>query len=199
MTSFGFGEGINFGQFWSRIELVVRSGFWFLIAYLGLILGLRVLVFSPYRMASNSMLPQLRVGELILAYKLPFLINKWIQVDMSGESGAPSRGSVVIVQLPHTSFFSVRRVMGLEGDKVQLQDGKVILNDQVADHFPAKILLTAGAGLTLDPMMVPPGYVFVVSDNRVDEKDATRAMLIPQDHIIGYVFLLWWRRLALVG
>src|SRR5580658_3967910 len=93
------------------------------------VLLLRSFVFEPFRIPSDSMMPTLLDGDFIIVNKyayglrLPVLNRKVIAV------GEPQRGDVVVFRYPRdprTNF--IKRLVGLPGDHVVVQDNRIIIN-----------------------------------------------------------------------
>ncbi len=123
------------------------------IVYALLIAGVfRTLFFQPFWIPSGSMKPTLLIGDFLFVNKMaygysyascPSLIIPsvglnidaadicgWMQSDndriMGGE---PERGDVIVFRHPVTGRDYIKRLIGLPGDKVQIRDGVIILND----------------------------------------------------------------------
>ena len=100
------------------------------------VLIFRSFFFSPFTIPSESMLPQLMNGDYLIAskwpygysrYSLPFgvpLIPGRIFAD------EPERGDIVIFKHPIDKTDYIKRVIALPGDRVRLENGRVILNGE---------------------------------------------------------------------
>jgi signal peptidase I len=119
-----------------------------------LVLGLHSLVAKPFYIPSESMMPNLLVGDRLLVSKYPygwsyispsFHILPFIRGRLLGR--LPERGDIVIVTPPagsHTSEDLIKRVIGLPGDTIQLTGGRLWLN--------GKPVLTQDMGYRLMPV-----------------------------------------------
>ncbi len=96
---------------------------------LGLVLVLRSFMIEPFQIPSKSMVPTLKVGDFILVCKwsyglrLPVLGTKIFDVD------SPKRGDVVVFFPPHEERYFIKRLVGLPGDKIQVINGKLYVNN----------------------------------------------------------------------
>jgi signal peptidase I len=180
-----------------------------------LALLLRAAVGSPFHVASASMLPTLRPGDEILVSKLAF------------RAAAPRRGEVIVFRrTPEMGDVGpadlVKRVIGLPGDRVEVRQGQLLLNDWPVPRCDAGVyphlvadettlgrltveFLEGQAYLTfLTPFArpfprftVPPGELFVLGDNRHQSADSRawndgRGAGVPLSAVEGRV----WRLLA---
>lgn len=98
-------------------------------------LVLRVLVFQPYTIPSESMEPGLLKGDYIVVSKWSYGWSRHsIPFSPPLPAGrimgrAPERGDVVVFQLPRDiSQTYIKRIIGLPGDRVQVRDGVVFVN-----------------------------------------------------------------------
>lgn len=112
-----------------------RGGFvWFIIKLLLVVLALRVFVFAPFSIPSESMLPRLMNGDYLLAAKWPYGYSRHsLPFDLPLPTGrvlasAPERGDVVIFKHPVDGRDYIKRVIGLPGDSVGVLGGQVVLN-----------------------------------------------------------------------
>ena len=121
------------------------SGFvWFLIKLLLAVLVLRVFVFSPFSIPSESMLPRLMNGDYLLAAKWPYGFSRHsLPFDLPLPAGrvlasAPERGDVVIFKHPVDGSDYIKRVIGLPGDNVAVVGGQVVLNGELVRREPLR-------------------------------------------------------------
>ncbi|MFO6447060.1 signal peptidase I [Erythrobacter sp. NE805] len=107
---------------------------WFLVKLLIAVLAFRTLVFAPFTIPSESMLPGLMNGDYLIAAKWPYGISRRsLPFDLPLPEGrllpaSPRRGDVVIFQHPVDGRDYIKRVIGLPGDRVAVIGGQVVLN-----------------------------------------------------------------------
>ena len=95
---------------------------------------IRSFVFAPFYIPSGSMLPALYIGDYVMVSKWPYGFSRysfpWGFPSFDGRmfGGLPSRGDIVVFRAPGTDEDFIKRVIGLPGDTVAVQDGMLILN-----------------------------------------------------------------------
>lgn len=181
-------------------------------AVLGLGAGLmvRAFLFQPFNTSSTSMEPSLMMGDYFFVSKSAYLMRD------------PEQGEIAVFRLPsNPSVESVKRVVGLPGDFVQMKDGVLWINGapvrlEPVEFAPAgtqggKAMLYRetlpngrsyvvadsvpwGAGDTIETITVPPDMYFVLGDNRDNSQDNRYAQtgLVPRNSFIGPVALRFW-------
>ena len=99
---------------------------------------------EPFYVPSGSMEPTLLIGDALLASKYPYgygTASLPIQIILP-ETGRvfgdmPNRGDVVVFRWPgDRSQTWVKRVVGLPGDRIQLRQGQLFINDRAAALKP---------------------------------------------------------------
>ncbi len=96
---------------------------------------LRSLIFAPFSIPSESMLPRLLIGDYLFVTKWNYGYSRWslpygfppVPGRLFGRD--PTRGDVVVFRSPGPDDHDViKRVIGLPGDTIQVRRGQVILN-----------------------------------------------------------------------
>ena len=99
----------------------------------------RTFFYDPYNIPSESMLPTLMTGDYIFVSKMSYGYSKYstpfINADIfSGrvlEGAGPERGDVVVFKLPRDGKTDyIKRIMGLPGDRLQMQNGRLFINGE---------------------------------------------------------------------
>jgi signal peptidase I len=131
----------------------------------------------------------------------------------------PDRGDVVVFSYsnqPDTSY--VKRVIGLPGDKIQISGGKLLINEAPLDYVlesPGNsddnpnpesfdIYLESDLGAhrrvifqknredqNFGPLVVPPGEIFLLGDNRDASDDSRYWGTVPIGQVYGKVLFVW--------
>lgn len=128
------------------------------------------------RVDGFSMRPTLNDGEYVLVNKLAYRL------------GEPERGDIIVFRFPidPTEDF-IKRVIGLPGDKVVIDNGKVLVN-----NVPLEEPYIAAAPQYEGIWDIPGGHLFVLGDNRNDSSDSHAWGLLPEENVIGKALLIYW-------
>lgn len=105
----------------------------------------------------------------------------------------PQRGEVVVFKYPKDpSQNFIKRVIGLPGETIEIKDGqiKVYKGDEIKVLDESKYLSLDTSG-SLRAELKEDEY-FVLGDNRPFSFDSRRFGVLPEDNIIGRVFLRAW-------
>ena len=135
-------------------------------------LVVRTYIFEPVKVDGRSMDATLLDGEVMFVTKFDYLQE------------GPERFDVVICHYPdrgNTNF--VKRVVGLPGDIVAVQNGLLIVNGVVYEEE----YITHRPNYTLEPYTVPEGHYFVLGDNRSNSNDSHLIGPRPAEMIVGHV------------
>lgn len=145
---------------------------------------LRFFVAEPHKVSGRSMVPNFQDGDYIITNKI------------SARAGEFQRGEVVILQNPrNTDQVFIKRVIGLPGERISLQNGAVLINGRpITENYlprgtrtPGESFLTEG-----EEVVVPEGQYFVIGDNRTGSSDSREWGPVSADLFIGTAFLRYW-------
>lgn len=126
-------------------------------------LAARAWLGEPIYIASDSMAPTLTRGHHLLLDKVTFRLRP------------PRRGEIISFRSPvGEEHGSVKRVIAVPGDTVELREKKVYLNGEPQYEVYAYYARPGEklAGDTLGPLTVPEGAVFLLGDNRDNSSDS---------------------------
>lgn len=99
-------------------------------------LFIRWILVEPFRIPSGSMIPTLLIGDQLVVNKLVFGPNiPWTTIKL-WLPRPPRRGEVVVFRYPENPQVDyIKRVVGLPGDKIEIRDGILFINDQKVEKI----------------------------------------------------------------
>lgn len=193
------------------------QGIQFIVSVLVIVVFMITFVIQAFRVPSESMENTLLIGDFLLADKLHFAksggLGSWLL-----PYRPIRRGDVVVFRYPvdPTQYF-VKRVIGLPGDRIRLENKMVFVNgsllrenyvihsmpnlEMYRDDFP----LHAGMPPDVDrrwrreldrhvdrgELVVPQGEYFVMGDNRDQSLDSRYWGFVPRGNIMGRPLLIY--------
>ena len=94
-----------------------------------------------------------------------------------------------VVELKKESY--IKRVIGVAGDHIKIENGKVYLNEEELEEPYLRDGVTTDGKIFSD-IVVPEGYVFAMGDNRGNSTDCREFGCIPVDRIESKVWIRFW-------
>jgi signal peptidase I len=182
----------------------LRSGIGLVLISSAVALCFRFFVLEDFRIASNSMQPNLFAGDLVFVSKPHFSLRLPFSTYEVLRFRAPHRSEVVAFSLPdHANETFVKRVIGIAGDKIEIKNGKVLVNGtpygyeekgsvwyEVTPETKYSLRWVEEAK-DFGPVEVPKDRFFVLGDNREDSVDSRIWGPIPYSCLKGKVALVW--------
>ena len=159
-----------------------------------LALGFRSLLFEPFNIPSGSMIPTLLVGDYLFVSKYSYGYSRYsfpfgmAPIDGRIFETPPDRGDVAVFRQPQNeSVAFIKRIVGLPGDRIQVTDGVLRIND-VAVNRVRKGFATASDGYNVIRFAVyqetlPNGKSYLIQERSDDDVlDNTNVFLVPDGH-----------------
>jgi signal peptidase I len=155
-----------------------------IVASLILAFGIRWFVAEPRYIPSESMVPTLEVNDRLMVEKISYLFNP------------PHRGDIIVFwpteglrqRSPETKDAFIKRVVGVPGDKVEIRNGIVYINDEpLREEY-----ILEKPNEDWGPQVVPPDSYFVMGDNRNNSFDSRFWGFVPRENIIGRAAFRFW-------
>jgi signal peptidase I len=147
-----------------------------------------------YEVKGSSMEPSFEHGQRLLVNKAVYHFRE------------PQRGEVIVFQPPGGSIPNftehiialftrkqsdiplIKRIIALPGDTIEIKEGKVYVNGQAIDEPYIK----AAPSYTMTIREIPEGEYFALGDNRNNSYDSHSWGTLPQENIIGKVWISIW-------
>lgn len=172
----GAGEVVSRASEWKTVFVEYAQALVIAAVLAGFII---TFVVQSFLVQGHSMEPTLHNAERLFVNKFIYRFTE------------PQRGDVVVFRYPaDESRKFIKRVIGLPGDVVAIEDGTVYVNGKALDEpyiaekpyrgFPASV--------------VPEGTYFVLGDNRNNSEDSRYPDVgfVPRKNIVGKAFVVWW-------
>ncbi|MBW4463884.1 MAG: signal peptidase I [Pegethrix bostrychoides GSE-TBD4-15B] len=167
---------------WVKLRQSQRENLQILLIALALAILIRLFIAEPRYIPSDSMEPTLLVGDRLVVEKLSYRLHP------------PQTGDIVVFQppiqfqeqfgfLPDKAF--IKRVIGTAGDRVQVQEGVVYLNDQPL----SEAYIAEPPAYEMPMVQVPADSLFVMGDNRNNSNDSHVWGFLPRQNLIGRAVL----------
>jgi signal peptidase I len=143
-----------------------------------------VLGFRAYKMPTGSMEPTLLIGDYIITDSKYFKKNEL------------KRGDLVIIPYPKDPAKKfIKRVIVLEGEKIEIKDKQVYINDEaIPESYKVHNDISFGQRDNFGPELVPSDHCFILGDNRDNSMDSRDWGSIPISEIKGKPLYIYWAK-----
>lgn len=133
-------------------------------------------VSARVRVDGFSMRPTLEDGEFLLVNKVSYFFDD------------VQRGDIIVFHFPlNPEEELIKRVIGLPGDHVVVQNNQVFVNDQLlSEPYIAQAPLYYGDWIVLED------HLFVLGDNRNNSNDSKDWGMLPAENVVGKAVLIYW-------
>ena len=138
-----------------------------------------VFVYQPVKVEGTSMMPGLDDQERIFINKF---VYRWEPIE---------RGDVVVFRYPQDPTKSyIKRVIGIAGDRVRIDEGRVYVNDELL--YEPYVRRTYRDDRSIPETTVPADSFFVLGDHRNMSSDSRDFGAIPQESVYGKAVFVYW-------
>lgn len=167
-----------------KINNIVKEIFSFLLSFaaaVAIALLIQRFVIINANIPSGSMENTIMTSDRLIGNRLSYLFGK------------PQRGDIVIFRYPDDeSQLFVKRVIGLPGETVTIEEAKVYINGERLDEPYLKETWVVDAGPY--SFEVPVGCYLVLGDNRNNSKDARYWVnsYVKEEQMLGKAVFRYW-------
>ncbi len=174
------------------------------ITALAFTIFLQAFFIKPFIIPSPSMEPTLQEGDRVLVDRITYHFRKPHRGEIivfrfnpndaanATQGGNPFTRSLdllaEVLNITHQEAMPfIKRVVGVEGDVVELREGQLYVN-----HVPYQVEYEYVSDGSNGSWEVPAGTVMVMGDNRPNSNDSRRWGFVPYGAIIGRAIAIWW-------
>ena len=157
---------------WEVVKIVVVAA--------AIVVPIRYFLFQPFVVRGQSMEPNFENRDYLIIDQLSLRLRE------------PQRGEVVVFKYPQApSQKYIKRIVGLPGDTVEIKDGKVaVAGSELKEYYLPENVFTDEKGFK--KITLGENEYFVLGDNRAVSSDSRVWGVLPEENIIGRVFVRAW-------
>jgi signal peptidase I len=158
---------------------------WFYEIAKGIIISVAILIVifailgTVFVVDGVSMEPNFHDKQYILVEKLSYLLNE------------PARGDNIVLRFPGDPDNKkyIKRIIGLPGETIEINDGKVYINGKVLSEFYIDKSVKTMPNMK---MIILSDEYFVIGDNRPNSSDSRIWGTCPRKNIIGKTYVIFY-------
>lgn len=144
-----------------------------------IVLPIRYFLFQPFFVRGSSMEPNFQNFDYLIIDEITYRFRE------------PQRGEVVVFKYPQDlSSRFIKRIIGLPGEKIEIEEGKVFIEREGKTELLEEPYLSEGTRTPGNTeFLLREDEYFVLGDNRTFSSDSRRWGPVKRDEIVGRVFL----------
>ncbi len=167
-----------------------------LIIALIIALFIRTFIVQAFKIPSGSMESTLLIGDHIFVNKFIYGIRIPVLGKRIFAFKKPQRRDVIVFVFPEDkSKDFIKRVVGVEGDVIEIKDKNLYLNGELQDE-PYTQFVEEGRIIpsrdNFGPVQIPEGKIFVEGDNRDRSYDSRFWGFVDINEVIGKAFIIYF-------
>lgn len=183
---------------WIRTEIIP------LLVLLVLLTAARSSLADHYHVPTGSMEYSLLPGDRVFVDKTAYGLRiPYTKIDIVPRAN-PARGDIAVFDSPQDGTLLIKRIVAVEGDHVELWNGRLRVNG-IAFHSPdapdverfgehrARLNLANGGGPDIADLVIPKDMVLVLGDHRGNSIDGRFFGLIPRRELYGKAVAVYYR------
>ena len=154
-----------------------------------------------FKVEGSSMAPALEGGQYLVVdhvsyfrldiERLSRIVPFWTapEADPKYAFDPPDRGEIIVFRYPEDpSKDFVKRVVGLPGESVEVRSGTVHIDGEELREPYLRRPDQSSAG----PLSLAQKEYYVIGDNRRNSNDSRAWGVVPEENIVGKVWLVYW-------
>ena len=144
-------------------------------------------VYANAEVPTGSMIPVVQPNDRLIVNRLAYLFEE------------PKRGDIVMFAFPDDEKDNyLKRIIGLPGEKVEIKNGLVYIND--SEKPLDEPYINDPPNGKYGPYNVPEGCYFMLGDNRDESKDARfwNNTYVKKEKIVGKAWLKYYPNIAIL-
>lgn len=135
-------------------------------------------IMRTFFIPSSSMVPTLQIGDFLFVNKFVYRFYQ------------PARHDVVVFHPPEVTGIKgrdfIKRIVAVQGDTVEVKNGKLYLNDQPQEE----LYIAEPLDYTMEKLTVPEDCLFVMGDNRNNSDDSHMWGFLPKKNLVGKAMVI---------
>lgn len=150
-----------------------------IVVSLAIILPIRYFLIQPFYVEGASMEPSYSPREYLIIDEISYRFTE------------PKRGDVVVFRYPRDpKQFYIKRIIGLPGETIEVQDGSVLINGEVIEEeYLSELYLSNDSERSVS---LDAEEYYVMGDNRANSLDSRVFGPVTERFLIGKVWLRGW-------
>jgi signal peptidase I len=160
-----------------------KQSFWelarFAVTAIVIVIPIRIFIAQPFIVSGSSMVPTFENGQYLIVDEISYRFND------------PQRDDVVVFKYPNdTKKFFIKRIIGLPNETVDIKGSTVtITNAKHPKGFTLEESYVKNISENNTHFELKDGEYFVMGDNRSASSDSRYWGAVPENLLIGKVFL----------
>ena len=171
-------------MFDKNVKKVIVEYFQIIFIFLIVFAIIYFFVGQLFEVVGDSMIPNFRDKEQLIAEKISININN------------TERGDVIIFKnINENNRLLIKRIIGLPGENIKIQDGKVYINgDELSETYLEDGTVTEGKRILGEgpEYKIPKDSYVVMGDNREESNDSREWGYVKKENIVGRVVLVYY-------
>jgi len=174
---------------WDKKSVIkeVRDYVFLIILAFALAFLMNKFVYANAEVPTGSMIPVVQPNDRLIVNRLAYLFEE------------PKRGDIVMFAFPDDEKDNyLKRIIGLPGEKVEIKNGLVYIND--SEKPLDEPYINDPPNGNYGPYNVPEGCYFMLGDNRDESKDARfwNNTYVKEEKIVGKAWLKYYPNIAIL-